>query len=93
MTNETRNFAVPQKRISQERLAKDGQIYSVIHRIVRMENIVMEPFSAACLAEYLPLTRLAHLKVYLSSNAATSGRDHHAHFVRVFRGWYRFNEK
>lgn len=90
MTNATRNFSVSKKRISQERVTKDGQIYSAINQIVRVECIVLEPFSAACLAQHMSCVHLAHLKIYLSSNATSSGRDRHAHFVRVFRGWYRF---
>lgn len=78
---------------SQERQTKSSKMYSSIHHIVRMKNIVMEPFNATCLAKHIPSVRLAHLKLYLSSNAAASGRDRHAHFVRVFRGWYRFNDK
>ena len=62
-----------------------------IHRIVIVDNLVFEPFSARSLAPYLPQTDEKRIAVYLRLNASKNPRNRHAFFIRYYRGWYRFN--
>ncbi|MBB3217260.1 hypothetical protein FHW72_002342 [Ochrobactrum sp. RC6B] len=79
--------------VSEQRIGgRRNHLYPAIRNIVRIENRVLEPFSARCLAKHMPSTHLPGLKSYLSSNAAKSYRDREAFFVRVCRGWYRLND-
>lgn len=62
-----------------------------IYRIVIVDSLVSEPFSAQSLAPYLPLIDEKRIGAYLRRNASKNSHSRHALFIRYYLGWYRFN--
>ncbi|MDH7790621.1 hypothetical protein QBD00_001525 [Ochrobactrum sp. AN78] len=62
-----------------------------IYRLVIVDCLVSEPFSAQSLAPYLPRVDEKRIAAYLRLNASKSSHNRHAFFIRYYRGWYRLN--
>lgn len=62
-----------------------------IYRVVVVERVVGEPFSAKLLAPHMPLANDKRIAAYLRLHATNNARNRNAYFIRYFRGWYCFN--
>lgn len=62
-----------------------------IYRIVVVDGLVSEPFSAQILAKYMPFKDEKRIAAFLRVNASKNSDSRHSSFIRYCRGWYRFN--
>lgn len=63
---------------------------SRIEEVIRNAQL-REPFSARCIERFEPKLSRGAISNFLRTQSAKKERCQQPLFVRVFRGWYRFN--
>ncbi len=53
---------------------------------------VREPFSAETIHRVLPDVDIAKIAIHLRKHSVKINREHRLVYIRVIRGWYRFND-